>query len=144
MNPNAKPEPLVIERTFTASPDRVWKAITEVEAIRKWFFDLKDFEARVGFEFEFTGQCEGRYIHHRCRITEVVPHKKLAYTWQYPGYEGSSLVTFELVADGDKTRLKLTHTGLESFPTLPMFARENFAEGWGQLIGELLAKHLQT
>jgi hypothetical protein len=48
------------------------------------------------------------------------------------------LVTFELFAQGNKTRLKLTHEGLESFPPIPDFAKTNFAEGWTSLIGSSL------
>jgi hypothetical protein len=48
------------------------------------------------------------------------------------------LVTFELFADGDKTQLKLTHEGLETFPKTPSFARKNFMEGWTQIIGSSL------
>ena len=48
---------------------------------------------------------------HLFKVTEVVPQKKLAYTWRYKDFEGSSLVSFELFEEGDKTRLRLTHTG---------------------------------
>ena len=64
--------------------------------------------------------------------------KKLAYTWRYEGFEGDSLVTFELFAEGARTRLKLTHAGLESFPKIPDFARKNFMEGWTSIIGTSL------
>jgi uncharacterized protein YndB with AHSA1/START domain len=107
---------VVIERTFSAAPERIWKALTDVEEMRRWYFDLKEFEPEVGFEFEFTVEHEGMKYHHLCKITEVIPQKKLAYTWRYKGHEGDSLVTFELFADGDKTRLKLTHEGLETVP----------------------------
>ncbi len=40
--------------------------------------------------------------------------EKLQYSWRYDGYEGNSFVTFELFAEGDKTRVKLTHEGLET------------------------------
>ena len=66
---------------------------------------------------------------------EVVVGKKLTYSWCYDGYEGNSFVTFELFAEGDQTRLKLTHTGLETFPVRnPDFARENFVTGWTHIL----------
>jgi uncharacterized protein YndB with AHSA1/START domain len=131
-------EAVVIERTFNAPVARVWKALTDVEDMRRWYFDLKEFKPEVGFEFEFIVEHEGMKYHHLCKITEVVPQKKLAYTWRYEGYEGDSLVTFDLFADGDKTRLKLTHEGLETFPKLPAYARENFVKGWTEIIGSSL------
>jgi len=131
-------EAVVIERTFAAPVARVWKALTDVGEMKQWYFDLKEFKPEVGFEFEFTVDHEGMTYHHLCKITEVVPQRKLGYTWRYKGQEGNSLVTIELFADGDKTRLKLTHEGLETFPETPAFARKNFMEGWTQIIGSSL------
>jgi len=69
-------------------------------------------------------------------ITEVVPGKKLQYTWRYDGYEGNSFVTFELFAEGDKTRVKLTHEGLETLAAASKdFARANFLQGWEAIVG---------
>jgi uncharacterized protein YndB with AHSA1/START domain len=133
----------VIERTFNAPVARVWKAFTDVEEMRQWYFDLKEFKPEVGFEFEFTVEHKGMEYHHLCKITEVIPQKKLAHTWRYKGHPGDSLVTIEMFADGDKTRLKLTHEGLETFPQTPAFARKNFEEGWTQIIGSSLKEFVE-
>src|SRR2546429_3762820 len=130
-------EAVVIERTFNAPVGRVWKALTDVEEMRQWYFNLKQFKAEVGFEFEFVVEHEGTTYHHLCKVIEVIPQKKIAYTWRYKGYEGDSLVTFELFADGNKTRLKLTHTGIETFPKTPAYARKNFEMGWTAIATEL-------
>jgi uncharacterized protein YndB with AHSA1/START domain len=134
---------VAIERAFEAPVARVWKALTDVDQMRQWYFDLKQFKPEVGFEFGFVVEHEGNTYDHRCRITEVVPQKKIAYTWRYEGHEGESLVTIELFPDGDKTRLKLTHTGLDTFPETPAFARENFEKGWTQIIGSELKKFVE-
>jgi len=136
-------EAVVIERTFNAPVERVWKALTDVEQMRQWYFDLKEFKPEVGFEFQFVVEHEGTTYDHRCKVTEVIPRKKLAYTWRYIGHEGDSLVTFELSADGDKTRLKLTHQGLETFPKTPAYARENFEKGWTEIIGSELKQFVE-
>jgi uncharacterized protein YndB with AHSA1/START domain len=137
-------EAVVVERTFNAPVVRVWKALTDVEEMRRWYFDLKEFKPEVGFEFEFMVEHKGMKYHHLCQITEVISQKKLAYTWRYKGHEGDSLVTFELFADGGKTRLKLTHEGLETFPKTPSFARKNFMEGWTQIIGSSLKEFVES
>src|SRR3984893_13051629 len=134
---------VVIERTFNAPIARVWKAISDVEEMRRWYFELKEFKPEVGFEFEFIVEHEGAKYHHRCKITEVIPQKKIAHTWRYKGHEGNSLVTFELFADGDKTRLKLSHEGLETFPKTAAFARKNFEAGWTSIIGSELKQFLE-
>jgi uncharacterized protein YndB with AHSA1/START domain len=135
--------PFVIERIFNAPVELVWQAISTREDMKQWYFDLKEFKAEAGFEFQFAVEHEGfNYVHH-CRVTDVIPNKKLAYTWRYEGYAGDSLVTFELFAEGGKTRLKLTHEGLETFPAIPAFARTNFMGGWTSLIGSSLKEFIE-
>jgi uncharacterized protein YndB with AHSA1/START domain len=82
--------------------------------------------------------------HHLCQVTEAIPPRKLAYTWRYQGHEGNSLVTFVLLPEGEKTRLTLTHEGLETFPPTAAFARENFEQGWTELIGKSLPEFLEA
>jgi uncharacterized protein YndB with AHSA1/START domain len=138
-------QPLIIERTFNAPAAQVWRALTDKDEMKRWYFDLKEFKPEVGFEFQFTAGAEGgvQYLHH-CKIKEVIPGKKLVHSWRYDGYEGDSQVTFELFAVGDQTRLKLTHEGLESFPKIPAFARTNFIEDWTQIIGSSLKEFVET
>ena len=134
--------PLVVERAFDAPVEQVWLAITTPAAMQEWYFEIPEFQPTPGREFQFMVEHEGFKYFHQCRVEEVIPAQKLAYTWRYEGYEGDSLVTFELSAEGTKTRLKLTHTGLETFPQLPPFARKNFGRGWGMLIGISLPEFL--
>ena len=140
---NQLAEAVVVERTFNAPVARVWNALTDVEQMRGWYFDLKEFKPEVGFQFEFIVEHEGVKYHHLCEVTDVAPQKKLAYTWHYKGQPGDSLVTFELSAKGDKTRLKLTHEGLETFPKTAAYARKNFETGWTQIIGSSLKQFVE-
>ena len=137
-----KPAP-VIERVFNAPVSKVWKVLTNKEDIKQWSFDIKEFKPEVGFEFQIDKQKEGvRYLH-LCKITKVTNEKALAYTWRYEGYEGNSLVIFELFDEGDKTKLRLTHKGLETFPKIPAFSRKNFKAGWTQIIGKNLKQFIE-
>ncbi|HEX7847813.1 MAG TPA: SRPBCC domain-containing protein, partial [Chitinophagaceae bacterium] len=128
-------QPFTIERTLDAPADKVWKAITEKDQMKQWYFDLSEFKPEVGFEFSFYGQGhKGEQYLHLCKITDVIAGKKLQYSWRYDKYEGNSFVTFELFPEGNKTRLKLTHEGLETFPANnPDFAKESFMGGWTEL-----------
>lgn len=139
------PSPFIIERTLNAPIDLVWLAITDKAQMKQWYFDLADFKAEVGFTFEFFGGPEdGIQYHHVCEITEVIPGKKLTYSWRYEGYEGISYVTFELTPEGQATRIKLTHAGLDTFPASnPDFAKENFAQGWTDFIGKELKMYVE-
>lgn len=134
-------EPIVIERIYNAPVATVWKAITNNNDMKKWYFDIDAFKPEVGFEFSFAGTGkEGEKYVHLCKVTEVVNEKKLTYSWRYDGFEGNSFVTFELSAEGKKTKLRLTHAGLETFPATSSnaFAKENFAEGWAYITGTSL------
>jgi uncharacterized protein YndB with AHSA1/START domain len=136
-------EAIVMERTLNASVARVWKALTDVDQMRQWYFELKEFKPQVGFEFEFVVEHEGNTYHHLCRVTEIIPEKKIAYSWRYKGEPGDSLVTFELSAEGEKTRLKLTHSGIETFPKTPAYARKNFETGWNTIIDSELRQFVE-
>lgn len=139
-----KPGPLVIERTYDAPMARVWKALTDKEDMKHWYFELKEFKPEPGFEFQFTVEHKGYKYVHDCKVTEVIPGKKLVHSWRYAGHEGDSTVTFELFAEGKQTRVKLTHEGLESFPKTPAFARTNFMQGWTHIIGSALKEFVEN
>ncbi|HTY38914.1 MAG TPA: SRPBCC domain-containing protein [Bacteroidota bacterium] len=140
---NNNTTPVIVERTFDAPIGRVWQAITDKQQMKQWYFDLAEFRAEVGFEFRFTGGTEEHQYLHICRITELVPGKKLTHSWRYDGFEGISFVTFELFDEGGRTRVKLTHSGLESFPASnPDFAKKNFEAGWTAIVGTSLKKYL--
>jgi uncharacterized protein YndB with AHSA1/START domain len=135
----------VIEQTYQAPNALVWKAISNKDEMKLWYFDLPEFKPEVGSEFQFMGgPAEDRQYKHICKVTEVIPNKKLSYTWCYDGYHGNTLVTFELFDAGDQTKLKLTHEGLETFPVdNPDLAKENFVIGWNWLIGTSLKEFLE-
>ena len=137
--------PIIIERTFNAPVYKVWAAITDKTKMKEWYFDLSEFKAEPGFEFQFYGEGkEGEKYLHLCTVQEAIVNKKLSYTWRYDGYEGNSLVSFELFSEGDKTKLILTHSGLETFPaTTNAFAKENFVEGWTHIINVSLKDYLE-
>jgi uncharacterized protein YndB with AHSA1/START domain len=137
-------EDFVIERTYDAPVAAVWQAITEPAAIREWFMPFEGFQPEVGCDFTFTAQDPDNVSWvHLCTVKEVVPQKKIAYTWRYEGQPGDTLVTMELKPDGPGTHIKLTHSGLDTLPKLSAFARENFVAGWNELIGSLLKAHVQ-
>ena len=82
-------EPFVIERVYNAPVEKVWRALTDKEQMKQWYFNIASFKPQVGFEFTFTGGSKEVTYVHLCRVTQAVPNQKLAYTWKYEGYEGS-------------------------------------------------------
>ena len=134
---NSKPDEAIIKEVVINAPaSKVWRALTDKEQMKQWYFDVSSFKPEAGFEFSFYGKGhKGESYLHLCKIIDVIPEKKLSYSWRYENYPGNSVVTFEIFPDGEKTKLKLTHEGLDSFDqTNPDFAKESFNEGWTFLI----------
>jgi uncharacterized protein YndB with AHSA1/START domain len=137
-------EPIIIEQALNAPVATVWNALTQKELMKQWYFDLEDFKAEVGFEFRFPGGPDGKSYTHICQVVSANKEQTLAYTWKYEGYEGVSTVTFDLFPDGERSRIKLTHEGIETFPAdNPDLARENFVGGWNHIIGVSLPEFVE-
>ena len=136
--------PVIVEQTYNAPVTRVWEAITDANQMREWYFDLPDFKPEVGFEFQFTGGTEIKQYLHLCKVTEVIPERKLSHRWRYDGYEGNSEVTWELFPEDDGTRVKLTHSGLNTFPPIADFAASNFNMGWNEILGKNLKNFVES
>lgn len=135
---------ILLERVFDAPVAEIWKAFTDKTEMKKWYFDLEEFKAEMGFKFTFLGgPDDGEKFMHLCEVTEVIAEKKLKYSWAYEGFPGISYVTFELTPQADKTLLKLTHTGIETFPQTGAFALANFREGWNAIINVSLKKYAE-
>jgi uncharacterized protein YndB with AHSA1/START domain len=145
-NKSAKMDIIMIERTFTVPAEKVWKAITDVNQMKQWYFpQLENFKPEEGFETEFNVHHEGRDYLHIWKVKQVVPLKKISVEWSYGGYPGNSVVSFELFAQGDKTKLVLTHEGIETFnpERYPELAKENFIAGWTQFMDKELKEFLE-
>ncbi len=138
-------KPVIVEQTFNATIDTVWKSITEIDLMRQWYFEnIPAFEPEVGFETQFTVRSQGRDFLHMWKVTEVVPMKKMAYNWRYDGYPGDSFVVFELFKQNNHTKLKLTHSVQESFPEhIPEFSKESCIGGWEFFIKNSLKEYLE-
>ena len=129
-------------QVYDAHLENVWQALTDPDAMKVWYFpQLRKFEPVVGFVMKFEDD-RSTYRKH-WQVTQVMNKRRLAHTWTYDGYPGTSEVIFELSREGDKTLLKLTHSGLGSFPDDPHFARHRFEEGWKSIIGYKLKNYLE-
>lgn len=135
--------PLVKEVVLDAPVSRVWKALTDRDELKQWCFEMKSFKAEEGFPFEFYGEKDGVKFLHLCRVLEVEKEKRMKWLWSYQGIEGDTYVTFELFPEGEKTRLRLTHEGLERLPQDENYARQNFVEGWNYLLETSIRKWLE-
>ena len=131
-------ESIIIERIYNAPIELVWRAITERELMKQWYFDFaEDFKPEVGAWFEWHGgEPGGKQWLHRGKMIEVVKEKKLIHTWEYPGYIGISTITWQLTAvDKENTKLNFSQVFTVPFdPNESALKRENFNGGWNHII----------
>lgn len=137
-------DPIVVEQTFNTPLDAVWKAITETDEMRQWYFEnIPSFKPQVGFETRFMVQSGDRDFLHMWKVTEAVPRKRISYDWRFQGYPGMSSAAFEILDNKGSTMLRLTVTVLEDFPDdIPEFKRESCVDGWKYFINGRLKAYL--
>ena len=138
--------PICVEHILNASVEEVWSSITELDQMIKWFFDnIPSFEPTVGFETCFTVSTGERSFPHIWKIIDVEANRKITYSWKYDGYDGDSLVHFELIPQNDKTLIRLTAEILEDFSDdIPEFKIESCIGGWNYFIKESLSKYIDA
>jgi uncharacterized protein YndB with AHSA1/START domain len=136
--------PIIVTQIFNNSIKEVWNAITELQQMKKWFFqNIPSFNPEVGFQTEFIVQSDLRTFTHLWKITEVIPYKKIKYEWSYKEHKGLGFVTFELTEKENHSLLRLTNEGLESFPqNIAEFSRESCQGGWEYFIQKNLKDYL--
>ena len=129
------PDAIRLERTLDAPPQTVWRYLTEAQLRGQWFMGGTD--AWPGSEFDLV-------VDHDRLSDEEVPYPESYATFKgavwsekvirfepprlletsfQSGKNGT--VTYELFPDGERTRLVLTHSGIESGS-----GAQDFGSGW--------------
>jgi uncharacterized protein YndB with AHSA1/START domain len=124
-----------LERVLDASPETVWRYLTEAELRQQWFMGGTD--ARPDSEFELLNDHDNLsdekvpypddYAPYKGRtwnekVIRFDPPRLLETTFQ-SGKNGT--VTYELRPEGDQTRLIVTHSGITSAT-----GSQDFGGGW--------------
>ena len=129
---------VTIVRRIKASPAKVWAAITEPKLMMQWWGPdagptlRADIDVRPGGRFSVVFRLLNGEEHNPTGIyQEVIPERKLAFTWDLPG-ERESLVTFLLKPIDGGTELTLLHEHLPDEA-----ARDSHEQGWNGLLDKL-------
>ncbi len=77
----------------------LWDALTNRERLPRWFLPVSG-DLKLGGRYQFEGNAGGT-------ITECVPQKRIAATWEFGG--GVSWVTVTLTPEAAGTRFELEH-----------------------------------
>jgi len=128
---------VTIVRRIKAPPSKVWAAITQPDHMIQWWGPdagptlRADVDVRPGGRFNVVFRLLNGEEHNPTGIyREVIPERKLAFTWDLPG-ERASLVTFLLEPTDEGTELTLLHEHL------PEAERESHERGWSGLLDKL-------
>ncbi|WP_437921356.1 SRPBCC family protein [Sphingobacterium sp. LRF_L2] len=140
-----EPAPILVERTYSASPQSIWEALTEKDKLAIWYFEIPNFELQKGAEFDFYESKGGNNFHYRIKILEFKPRELLRYSWSHPSEsKGSSIVTWYLTPRGNATAVRIVHEGIENFSDAgEFFGRARFEKGWDIILGSSLAHFLE-
>jgi uncharacterized protein YndB with AHSA1/START domain len=137
----------VIERSYDASPARVFAAFADPEAKNRWLVngdgwgtDNYQADFRVGGYEIYRGSHEGMVVSMESRYFDIVPDERIV--WAYDMHMNDerisvSLTSVELIAEGNGTRLVFTEhdTFLDGLEEVGL--RE---EGTKQLLESLAAE----
>lgn len=145
LNFNNMDTPIIVQYKINAPAERIWKALTEKSEMKSWYFNIEDFELKVGKVFNFYEPGGENKYHHQGEILEIIPNQKLKHSWAYPDFSAlKTTVTWELQPEEQETLVKLIHEGIENFKDLgDGFSRVNFTAGWNAIIRQSLKEYVE-
>jgi uncharacterized protein YndB with AHSA1/START domain len=132
--------------------DRVWRALTEPERMGLWIMNFSnepdemktDFRPVAGTAYRMdakTGRGWRGYV--VGQVLEVVPRKRLVYTWAHSSYQDRHplRVEFTLEPTAKGTRLTMVQTGFKGLRG--WFVRQGSRMGWKIMLKSALPAVLE-
>jgi uncharacterized protein YndB with AHSA1/START domain len=126
-----------------ASLSAVFRALTDEKELTQWFPNQGAIlEARVGgaMEFKFL-RPDGEKHMFRGKVLEIVPNKKLSYSWNpfHAPNSSDEIITWTLepVDGGRRTRVTLVHTGLKESKE-DVEKGFSYEAGWTHFLSQLV------
>jgi uncharacterized protein YndB with AHSA1/START domain len=122
------------ELILDAPVAKVWAQLVDPAKLAGWLMP-NTFDATPGMGFRMDCGTEGTI---EGMVREVVPLKKLVYTWTSKHLKIETLVTVTLIPEkGKKTRLILVHSGWEALPPSEEGLGAPFDLGWDACLKKL-------
>jgi len=119
---------------FPHPTETVWEYLTKPELMEQWLMK-NNFQPIVGADFQFQTKpipslnFDGVFY---CQVLEIVPFKKLSYSWRSGPGGGEitldSIVVWKLEANDKGTELFLEHNGFERVENLSFY--NGLMDGW--------------
>lgn len=127
---------LVREIVIEATPETIWPFLTEPDQLVQWHGTVAEIDPRPGgiYRVLVAGQ-----FHSAGEYVEVVPMEKVVFTfgWEEEGRSippGSTTIEITLHPEGNKTRVRLVHSGL------PDDAVDDHGRGWAHYLERLAVR----
>ncbi|MCB0496512.1 MAG: SRPBCC domain-containing protein [Cyclobacteriaceae bacterium] len=130
---------LTVSDIINAPVSSVWKALTDKEIVKKYFFGTElDTEWKVGKPIYFRGNWEGNTYEDKGTVLEYEEGKKLTYNYwstmsgteDIP--ENYAKITYAVEPNGQGTTLHIIQKGSKDEE-----AHEHSKESWAYIINEL-------
>jgi uncharacterized protein YndB with AHSA1/START domain len=121
-----------LERVYASGPSAVWRALVTPELLAAWWAP-GDIRAEVGHLFHLD---MGPWGKQPCEVLEVLPEKKLVFSFAKGTLD--TTLTFTLEAEGTGTRLVLEHAGFDLDSPLAKRAFEGMKSGWPGVLERLV------
>ena len=138
---NGRPS-LALSRSYPVAPEKVWRAWTDPEAVKRWWgpggngpVSMAQLDLRVGGRFRIVfGGPAGKDHDVQGVYQEVVPNRKLVFTWTWPRTtpERESVVTIEFRKVARGTELVFRHEQL-----FDEAVRDGHRRGWTESLVKL-------
>jgi uncharacterized protein YndB with AHSA1/START domain len=125
-------DPIVQSVEIEATPERVFRLITEPDQLVKWLPEAATFEPRVGGRVHLVfaqGEAWGE-------VTRFAPPHSVAFSWTretVPDVPTSVEITISDLGGG-RCRVELVHSGWEALPDGARW-RSSHAVGWSHFLG---------
>jgi uncharacterized protein YndB with AHSA1/START domain len=123
-----KPAVIQVEHVYAHPPAAVWRALTDPALHARWWAP-GDVRAEVGHRFDLDMGAWGKQS---CEVLEVEPERLLTY--RFGGGTIETTITWQLIAEGTGTRLRMTQEGFDLDSPMGRQALEGMRAGWPKVL----------
>jgi uncharacterized protein YndB with AHSA1/START domain len=127
------PATIELDQYYAHPPSAVWRALTDPELHARWWA-AGDVRAVVGHRFDLD---MGPWGKQPCEVLEVEHERTLKYRFATGTLD--TLITWQLIPEGNGTRLKLIHEGFNLDSPIGRKALEGMRPGWPKVLARLAA-----
>lgn len=138
---HTKPQ-ILVKRNYNYNISKVWKALTDKNALSTWLMPTSDFELTVGQQFQFKTKPRGKFDGIvNCEILEYTSPTHIVYSWRSTDMKQATIVEWELKSlDDNKTHVTLKHSGFVGFNG--WVTKQILKFGWRNLLKKNLTQYI--